>query len=105
MSGWIEYYEDRSVEIPEGQFIEFETTFFGNTRQQQVFVDTGIPEIRIIFNRAAPSCVSRFRIIPEINYQKSKLNFITKRLAQLDKDKEQCLKDLSKVEERIKELE
>ena len=78
---WIQYYPrgDNPVEMPTSGFVEYTDTFFGDERKYMANMS-----IRssgdIIWNRAAPSCVAKFRFISEETYLRELIKYIEKKI-------------------------
>lgn len=65
-NGWIDYLVDGSEPPTEG-FVEIIDTFFGERRHH--FMDMNVESAdKILWNKSAPRCVSKYRFVPETKY-------------------------------------
>jgi len=74
MSEWIEYLNDRSVEPPTEGYVEYEDTW---DNSKSYLMDVAMASDDLIWNRAAPRCMKRFRFTTELRYMEAKKNGLT----------------------------
>lgn len=99
---WIDYLNSNEEPPTEG-FVEIIDTFFGETRRH--FMDMSIEtQDRILWNRAAPRCVSKYRFVPETKYLEVKVQSL---ISQIEQQKLQLMNtefNLKVAQDRLNEL-
>lgn len=100
-NNWIEYYRDRSVEIPKTGFIDYQDTFYGEKR---IYTDRVEDIHNISWNRAAPACISKFRFITEKDYLENQQQKINVNIKKLVEDCNDLYRKSLEIEERLRQL-
>jgi len=70
--GWIDYWKPRDQEKPKEGFVEIINTFDDSRRTFMDMSDVKHPDM-ILWNKAAPMCVSKYRFVPESRFIEVKL--------------------------------
>ena len=91
---WITYFPDpdRKQRMPESGFVEFIDTFDPD-RRTRIDMSINTPDRNIMWNRAAPVCVSKFRYITEKEFLTSRIEHYEQQL----KIHEAKMKDLQRL--------
>ena len=94
-SEWIQYYPrgNNPVEMPTSGYVEYTDTFFGDERTYMTDRSIRSVENDIIWNRAAPNCVAKFRYISEQTY----LTGLIKHLEKLIDDENKKIKEYQEL--------
>jgi hypothetical protein len=100
-SSWIEYLKDRNVDIPKTGYVEIVDTFFGDSRR--IFMDMSNLDSngKILWNRAAPNCVEKYRFITEEEFLKVKILSLENNLKESTDKVEKTNKELEEVKKRL----
>ena len=84
---WIDYWEKdesgKMPDMPETGYVKIISTFNSDTR---IYMDMSVPSLdkNLLWNRAAPMCVSKFAYITKEEYLKVKQNSIISQIKKLE---------------------
>lgn len=103
--GWIQYFPrgDNPVEMPTSGYVEFIDTFDDSVRHMMDMTPNTM-ERNLMWNRAAPRCVAKFRYIDEKKFLKGRVEYYVRQNEKLVKQIQEIRVAIDKDTTRLAEL-